>query len=111
MVGGRNKAALLAGLALLAGGTSPAVAQGFSDAPISCGQRSHYKNCTAAFDGWTLTISHKHPDGKGSVAVYRRCFVDMIGINCAIGEWRLEASKGPLGARSLGLRNGLPFPD
>ena len=111
MIGVRNKTAMLPVLALLAGGMSPAVGQSFNDAPISCGQRSHYKNCTAAFDGWTLTISHRHPEGKDSVAVYRRCAVDAIGIHCAVGEWRSEAGKGPLGGRSIGLRNGLPFPD
>jgi hypothetical protein len=111
MIGTREKVGVLAGFFLLVPGLVPVLAQSFVDAPISCGQRSPYKSCTAAFDGWTLTISHKHPEGKHSVATYRRCFIDVIGINCAVGEWRSEGGNGPLGGRSIGLRNGLPFPD
>jgi hypothetical protein len=111
MVGASCKVTTPAGLFIVALGLSPAHAQSFVDAPISCGQNSMFTNCTAAFDGWTLRISHNRPDGKNSVAVYRRCFVDPVGIHCAVGEWQSASGNGPLGGRRIGLRNGMPFPD
>jgi hypothetical protein len=110
MVGARRKVSVLAGSILLAAALSPAVGQSFVNAPIACGQRSPYKTCTADFDGWTLRISQRYPEGQDVVAIYRRCTIDIIGIYCARGEWQSGGVNGPLGGYSLGLRDGLPFP-
>jgi hypothetical protein len=110
MVGVRRMASVPAGLILLASGLSPANGQSFVDAPIACSQRLPYKTCTADFDGWTLRISQRYPEGQDVVAVYKRCAVDTLGIHCASGEWRSGGVHGPLGRLSIGLRDGLPFP-
>jgi hypothetical protein len=96
----------LSGLAALS-----ARAQTFGDAPISCGTMVQFKGCTAAFDGQKLLVTYINPDGKKFVAVYKHCVADLIGIRCPEGRWQADDMAGKLGARSIGLRNGLPFPD
>jgi hypothetical protein len=91
--------------------SSPAQAQTFGDAPISCGTMVQFKGCTAAFDGQKLLVTYINPDGKKFVAVYKHCVADLIGIRCPEGRWQADDIAGKLGARSIGLRNGLPFPD
>ncbi len=88
---------------------APALA--FENAPISCGKGSQYVGCTASFDGVQLTIRHRHKDGKDSVSVYRGCAATDAEISCAAGRWRSTIGAGELGPRSIGLRDGRPFPD
>ena len=90
---------------------SPCLAQTFTDAPVSCGSMTHYKTCTAAFDGQTLRVTHMPPDGKPSLAVYKHCVATNAMIHCPAGRWVSEGASGPLGARSLGLKDNLPFKD
>lgn len=90
---------------------TPCLAQTFADAPVSCGSMTHYKTCTAAFDGRTLRVTHTPPEGKPSLAVYRHCVATPSLIHCPEGRWETEGASGPLGARSLGLRDSRPFKD
>jgi hypothetical protein len=103
-----RSALIMAAAALFA---PPAAANTFEGAPISCGLRSQYKGCTATFDGRTLSVNYAHPEGKHTMAVYRGCVAEPDLIRCDAGEWRSAVGAGPLGSRSIGLRNGLPFPD
>jgi hypothetical protein len=98
-------------VALSAMESRSARAQSFNDAPISCGTMVQFKGCTAAFDGQKLLVTYINPDGKKFVAVYKHCVADLIGIRCPEGRWQADDMAGKLGARSIGLRNGLPFPD
>jgi hypothetical protein len=97
-------------LIILAAFTSPAAAQTFADAPIACGALTAFKTCTASFDGRTLKVTYVLDPAKPSIAVYRRCAVMDRHINCAEGEWASGALKGPLGGRTIALRDGIPFP-
>jgi hypothetical protein len=90
---------------------APAAAQSFADAPVSCGSLIQYKTCTAAFDGQTLRVTHAPPEGKPTLAIYRHCVATSAMIHCPVGRWESDGASTPLGARSLGLRNGLPFRD
>jgi hypothetical protein len=104
--------AAIAVLAVAAGlPAGPLSAQIFADAPISCGAQTAFKGCTASFDGWTLRISYVFTDDRRTIATYRMCEVISGHISCAAGEWRSGAVSGRLGARTIALRNGLPFPD
>jgi hypothetical protein len=105
------KAILARIAALMLLGHLPALAQSFTDAPISCGTGSQYKGCTASFDGQKLLMTFNHPRGQKSTAVYSKCATDQMGIHCAEGRWLSDTGVGQLGARSIGLRGGLPFPD
>jgi hypothetical protein len=87
----------------------PAASQTFQDAPIPCGTGTPYKSCTASFDGRHLRVHYRHPEGKDSVATYRKCHSGPSEIHCVEGEWSSDSGKGPIGARSIGLRDGLPF--
>jgi len=99
-------AALLAG-AILA--PAAASAQTFAEAPISCGAMVQYKGCTADFDGRTLRVTYTPPEGKPSFAVYTHCTATAQIIHCAVGKWQSEVGSVQLGARSIGLRDNLPF--
>jgi hypothetical protein len=105
------KAILARIAALMLLGHLPAWAQSFTDAPISCGTGSQYKGCTASFDGQKLLMTYNHARGQKSTAVYSKCATDQMGIHCAEGRWLSDTGVGQLGARSIGLRGGLPFPD
>jgi hypothetical protein len=101
--------AVLAFVAWVSPSVAQATAHTFENAPISCGLRSQYKGCTATFDGRTLSVNYAHPEGKHTLAVYRGCVAGPDLIQCDVGEWRSAVGAGPLGSRSIGLRNGLPF--
>jgi hypothetical protein len=106
-----RRAAIAAIAAGAIGAASPAVAQSFADAPIACGALTAFKTCAASFDGWTLRIVYTLSPGRPSVATYRMCEAAAGHINCAGGEWRSGELTGPLGGRTIALRNGLPFPE
>jgi hypothetical protein len=91
----------------------PAAAQTFqfTDEPIACGMGLPYANCRASFDGWTLSIAYTNPEGRKSLAVYRRCWGMSDLLHCAEGEWRSGNATGPLPGRGIGLRHGKPFPE
>ena len=101
----------LTAFAVLLLAAAPCFAQTFTDAPVSCGSMTHYKTCTAAFDGETLRVTHTPPEGKPSLAVYRHCVSTPSMIHCPAGRWETGGATGPLGARSIGLRDSLPFRD
>jgi hypothetical protein len=92
---------------------SPAAADTlpFSDQPIACGSGLAWTRCLASFDGWTLTIAYKAPDGRMSEAVYRSCTALSDMIRCGGGQWRSGTLTGDLPARVVGLRQGKPFPE
>jgi hypothetical protein len=100
-----------AAAAVIFSAAPPADAQTFDGAPIACGTLTAFKTCTASFDGWTLTIAYSLAPGKPSLAIYRMCAVIERHINCAGGEWRSGQLAGPLGARTIALKDGLPFPE
>jgi hypothetical protein len=91
----------------------PAAAQPalFVDEPIACGMGLPYANCRATFDGWSLSIVYTNPEGRKSLALYRRCWGMHDLLHCAEGEWRSGNATGPLPGRGIGLRNGKPFPE
>jgi hypothetical protein len=99
-------AALLAFLAA----ASEAAPSSFADAPIACGVGPAYTACRASFDGWTLTIAYGGAS-RPLTAVYRKCAAERDMIHCAEGEWRSGTATGPLPARSIGLKDGRPFPN
>jgi hypothetical protein len=103
----KDSVVVLAVLCIL--GPGPARAESFENAPISCGSLTQFKGCTATFDGRRLRIDYTHPEGRHAVVIYRKCLASTSEINCIDGEWQAAGGSGPIGSRSLGLRNGLPF--
>jgi hypothetical protein len=102
----------LAACALLfTSATAVAETASFADQPIACGSNLAWTQCRASFDGWTLTIAYKAPDGRVSEAIYRSCTALPDMIRCGGGEWRNGALRGQLPARVVGLWKGKPFPE
>jgi hypothetical protein len=99
-----------AALLLLCLTAQPLLAQTFANAPIACGSATAFKSCKASFDGRMLQITYVFPDERATVAIYRMCTVIEAHINCAAGEWRSGGSSGPLGGRTIALKDGVPFP-